>query len=106
SASMSCRILRGGVYGVAEDRNPPRLVISGRSGKITFQLTDGESGIDDSSVRCSVDGRAAVAEYEYEEDGGDVWTPIALKAGDHNVTFTAADRAGNERSWTITVTVK
>ena len=105
-SSMSCRILRGGVYGVSEDSEPPKLLISGRSGKITFQLTDAESGIDDSSVRCTVDGRTAVAEYEYKEGGGEIWTPCALAKGDHDVEFTAADRAGNERRWNVTVTVR
>jgi len=106
SSSMSCRILRGGIYGVAEDSDPPRLLISGRTGRITFQLTDTQSGIDDSSIRCTVNGRTAIAEYEYEEDGGEIWTPHALAKGDHDVEFTAADRAGNERSWSVTVTVR
>jgi hypothetical protein len=91
---------------VAEDHDPPRLLVSGGRGKLTFELTDLESGVDDGSVRCTVDGRVAVPEFEYEERGGPIWTDQPLSKGSHDVVFRAADRAGNERSWNVTVTVR
>ncbi|MBU0507525.1 M23 family metallopeptidase [bacterium] len=104
--SIACNVLRGGVYGVAEDHDPPRLLVSGGQGKLTFELTDSESGVDDSSIRCAVDGRAAIPEFEYDERGGPIWTDQPLGKGPHDVVFWAADRAGNERSWNVTVTVR
>ena len=103
---MSCYVLRGGTYGIAEDATPPKLLLSGRGGKLTFTLTDDESSIDDSSVRCKVDGEVAIPEYEYEEDGGSIWTRSKLRAGEHRVEFEAANRAGLTKSWDVKVTVR
>ncbi|MFZ5434587.1 MAG: M23 family metallopeptidase [Calditrichota bacterium] len=105
SRRMSCSILRAGTYGIAEDHEPPRLLISARSGKITFDLRDSESGIDDSVVRCRVDGKTAIAEFEYEEHGGAIWTSETLSRGLHEVVFEAADRAGNAKTWTVSTTI-
>ncbi|MCB1059236.1 MAG: M23 family metallopeptidase [Calditrichaeota bacterium] len=105
-SAMSCYVLRGGTYGIAEDATPPKLLLSGRGGKLTFTLTDDESSIDDSSVRCKVDGEVAIPEYEYEEDGGSIWTRSKLRAGEHRVEFEAANRAGLTKSWDVKVTVR
>lgn len=103
--TMACWILRAGTYGVAEDHEPPRLVLSGRSGKLRFSLSDDESAIDDSAVRCRVNGITAVAEYEPEENGGAIWTAEPLRRGTHDVWFEAADRAGNVRTWQVNVDI-
>ncbi len=105
TSTMSCYVLRGGTYGIAYDDTPPRLTLSGQSGQIKFTLADDESSIDDSNVRCTVDGQTAIPEYEYEEDGGTIWTPQKLGSGKHKVQFTAANRAGLTKTWDITVTI-
>ncbi len=102
---MSCYVLRGGIYGVAIDDSPPKLILSGKSGNLKFTLTDDESSIDDSSVRCKVNGAAAIPEYEYEDNGGVIWTQTKLRSGQHRVEFEAANRAGLTRSWDVMVTV-
>lgn len=105
SASMACYIMKAGIYGVATDYNPPQLSLSVRQNRIRFRLVDDESAIDDSSVRCKVDEQTAIAEYEYEEDGGFIWTQVPLLSGSHAIDFSAADRAGNSQTWQETVTI-
>lgn len=105
TTKMSCFVLRGGTYGVAIDDTPPKLILSGKNGKLSFKLTDDESSIDDSRVRCKVDGVVAIPEYEYEEDGGDIWTQNKLSSGNHRVEFEAANRAGLLKTWDTTVTI-
>ncbi|RPH96099.1 M23 family metallopeptidase [candidate division KSB1 bacterium] len=100
-----CLILRSGTYGVGEDTEPPNLTLSVRKGIIRFRISDGLSGVDDGSIRCSVDGLTAIAEFEYEERGGDIWTPQPLSKGSHTVVMTAADRAGNERIWSNSIII-
>jgi hypothetical protein len=102
---MSCYVLRGGTYGVSIDDTPPILTLSGANGKLTFKLTDGESSIDDSSVRCEVDGETAIPEFEYEEGGGTIWTQAALRRGQHRVEFEAMNRAGLLKTWDVMVTI-
>jgi hypothetical protein len=97
--SLSCFVLRAGTYGVAWDAAPPDLTLSVLKGRLKFRLTDAVSLIDDSSVRATVNGRTAIAEYEYEEKGGFIWTQAPLSRGSHAVTLTAADRAGNSKTW-------
>lgn len=104
-SSRSCWILRAGTYGIGLDSLPPELSLHVRSRELRFRLTDDLSGVDDATVRCTVDRLAAVPEFEYEERGGAVWTPQPLTSGAHAVAFTAADRAGNARAWRLTVTV-
>lgn len=104
-SEMSCYILRGGTYGIALDDSPPKLVINGSSGKLKFTLTDDESSIDDSSVRCTVNGTVAIPEFEYEESGGTIWTADRLKSGQHRVIFEAANRAGLGKTWDVMVTI-
>ncbi|MCX6600314.1 MAG: M23 family metallopeptidase [bacterium] len=103
--SPSCWVLRAGTYGVGVDSLPPELSLFVRGGELRFRLTDDLSGIDDAAVRCTVDDFPAVPEFEYEERGGTVWTPQPLTSGAHEVAFTAADRAGNARTWRLTVNV-
>lgn len=102
---MSCYVLRGGTYGISVDATPPKLTLSGASGKLTFKLSDNESSIDDSSVRCRVDGETAIPEFEYEEDGGTIWTQTALSRGQHRVEFEAMNRAGLLKTWDVMVTI-
>jgi hypothetical protein len=104
--SLSCLILRAGTYGVGMDTDPPFLRLRSRSGVIRYRLTDNLSGVDDRSIRCTVDGRTAVPEFEYDAHGGAAWTPQPLAPGRHAVEFSAADRAGNSRTWQTTVTVR
>ena len=104
-SSPSCWVLRAGTYGVGLDSLPPELSLFVRAGEVRFRLTDDASGVDDATVRCTMDGLTAVPEFEYEERGGAVWTPQPLNSGAHDVAFTAADRAGNARTWRLTVTV-
>jgi hypothetical protein len=104
-SSSGCWVLRAGIYGVGVDTLPPELSLFVRGGELRFRLTDDLSGVDDATVRCTVDGRAAVPEFEYEERGGAVWTPQPLSSGAHEVSFSAADRAGNARTWQLNVTV-
>ena len=102
---MSCYLMRGGAYGIAVDKTPPRLLIS-RSGRgFSFDLRDSETGVDDSSVRCTIDGKTAIAEYEYEENGGNIWTQDVLSAGEHSIHFTAANKAGIVKEWDVTMTL-
>jgi hypothetical protein len=104
-SAMSCYVLRGGTYGITEDATPPKLVLSGNSGRLKFTLTDPESSIDDSNVRCKVNSEIAVPEYEYEEDGGEIWTQTKLRSGNHRVEFEAANRAGLVKTWDVMVTI-
>ncbi len=105
SDSLSCYVLRAGTYGIAYDADPPDLLLSVLKGRIKFKVTDAISLIDDSSVRCTVDGHVAIAEYEYEEKGGFIWTQKPLARGRHDVTLTAADRAGNSKTWQVAIQV-
>ncbi len=105
STKMSCFVLRGGAYGIAIDDSPPKLTLTGKSGKISFTLVDPESSIDDNRVRCKIDGEVAIPEYEYEEDGGVIWTRSKLSSGKHRVEFEAANRAGLLKNWDTTVTI-
>jgi hypothetical protein len=104
-SSPSCWILRAGTYGVGLDSLPPELSLFARGGELHFRLRDDLSGVDDASVRCTVDDFPAVPEFEYEERGGTVWTPQPLVSGAHEVAFTAADRAGNARRWQMSVSI-
>jgi hypothetical protein len=74
-------------------------------GKIRFKVRDALSYIDDSSIRCTVDGSTAIAEYEYESNGGAIWTQIPLARGAHQVEMSAGDRAGNVGRWASTVRI-
>jgi hypothetical protein len=85
------------------DSLPPELSLFARGGELRFRLTDDLSGIDDAAVRCTVDDFPAVPEFEYEERGGAVWMPQPLTSGAHEIAFSAADRAGNARTWRLTV---
>jgi hypothetical protein len=102
---MSCRFLRDGVYGVARDTTPPTFTVAARSGKLKFTLADAESHIDDSSIRCKIDEAAAIADYEYEDGGGWIWTQSRLSKGKHNVKFEASNRAGLKKTWELSVTI-
>lgn len=102
---MACHILRAGSYGIAEDHEIPSLTLSVKNGVLHFRLTDLHSAIDDATVRCKIDGSVAIAEFEYEERGGAVWTPQILTRGIHDIEFSAADRAGNVGHWRRTVNI-
>jgi hypothetical protein len=102
---MSCAILHSGTYGVALDTGAPSLQLSSRQGMIRFRVRDGYSGIDDGSIRCTVDGATAIAEYETDISGGFIWTQEPLKRGKHHVEFSAADRVGNLGQWTADVRI-
>jgi hypothetical protein len=104
-SSPSCWVLRAGTYGVGSDSLPPELSLFVRGRVLRFRLSDDLSGIDDATVRCTVDGVTAVPEFEHEERGGAVWTQQPLTPGGHEVAFSAADRAGNSRVWNVTVHV-
>jgi hypothetical protein len=104
--TLSCMILRGGTYGIGFDSEPPTLSLSAKHGKITFRLTDDLAGVDYATIRCEVDKRTAIADFEYEERGGDIWTQEPLTRGSHEVSFTAADRAGNSRRWHETILIR
>jgi hypothetical protein len=101
--TISCSFLHAGVYGVGVDSQPPQLRLSVRGGKIAFRLTDSESAVDDGSIRCTIDGQTAIAEFEYEERGGLIWTKAGLGRGMHEIEFSAADRAGNTAKWRQTI---
>ncbi|MBK6766275.1 MAG: M23 family metallopeptidase [bacterium] len=102
---MSCYVLRGGTYGIAVDDTPPVLSLFAVGGKIKFKLTDDDSAIDDSSVRSEIDGETAIPEFEYEENGGSIWTARSLSRGKHTVDFEAMNRAGLYKSWSVSVTI-
>ncbi len=104
--TLSCLILRGGMYGIGFDHQSPVLTLTAKADKIAFRLTDESSGVDYTTIRCSVDGHTAIAEFEYEERGGDIWTKEPLARGSHDVSFAAADRAGNSRAWHETVIIR
>jgi hypothetical protein len=104
--TMSCEILRGGTYGIGYDHEPPTLTLLPKSGGVAFRLTDNLSGVDYTTIRCKIDNQTAIAEFEYEERGGDIWTQQPLAHGPHDVTFTASDRAGNSRTWHETVMIR
>jgi hypothetical protein len=105
SSGLRCHILRSGIYNVAVDSAPPRLLLQPRRDGLHFRLTDGESGIDDATIRCTVGDRTAIAEFEYEARGGTIWTREPLTRGAHHVHFTATDRAGNVGTWDQTVRI-
>ena len=103
--SISCTILRAGTYGVAFDSDPPTVSFSTLHGKLRFKVRDNLSYIDDSTIRCTVDGITAIAEYEYEDSGGFIWTQQPLARGEHDVEISAGDRAGNIGRWMATVRI-
>lgn len=103
SEYMACEILCGGNYGVAMDTTAPVLQLSLLRGTIRFRLTDGSSWVDDRTIRCRVDSLTAIAEFEYQERGGVIWTQNPLTRGPHEVQLTAGDRAGNILTWHSTV---
>ena len=103
--AMSCTILRSGTYGVAEDHDPPTVQFSVRQGKINFKVRDAYSYIDDSTIRCLVDGVTAIAEYEYDKHGGVIWTRSPLTRGAHSIELSAGDRAGNVGRWVSTARI-
>lgn len=100
---MSCYMQRGGTFGLARDTTPPKLLLTRNGRGFKFDLRDPETGIDDSTVRCTIDGITAIAEYEYEENGGAMWTQTPLGAGEHAIFFTAANRAGIVKEWTVSM---
>jgi hypothetical protein len=102
-SSMSCYILRGGTFGIGRDDTPPKLLLTPGSGGFKFDLRDPETGIDDSTIRCTIDGSTAIAEYEYEENGGAIHTRDPLKSGSHQIHFEAANRAGVVKVWDLTM---
>jgi hypothetical protein len=104
--SISCFVLRAGTYGIARDNQPPDLKLSVKSGQLVFRLSDGMSGVDDGTIRCKVDGQPAIAQFEYEQRGGTIWTMLPLERGSHAVELTAGDRAGNVQTWHETVAVR
>jgi hypothetical protein len=106
TASLACTTLRAGVFGVGVDTQPPSFSVTAKSGTLRFRLTDGESGLDDNTIRCKVDGHTAIAEYEYDAKGGAIWTREPLLSGKHQIKFLAADRAGNVGTWSVTVKIR
>jgi hypothetical protein len=93
---LRASISHSGVFGVATDRTPPTLSVRVVAGKLLFKARDGQTGIDSRTVRCRVDGRTAIAEYEMEESGGTIWTPFTLETGSHDIVLEAQDKVGNE----------
>jgi hypothetical protein len=106
STAVSTKILKCGSYGIAYDSTPPKLLVSSKNTRIHFSLTDAETSIDDGTIKCRVDDRVAIAEFEYEEDGGVIWTQEPLNVGEHSLFFSAANRAGVLKEWQLSVTVK
>jgi hypothetical protein len=104
--SLACQILTSGIYGIGTDTEPPVLTLTVQQNKIRFRLTDGLSAVDDRTIRCTVDGHTAIAEFEYEERGGYIWTQQPLSRGSHEIVFTAGDRAGNLRIWNEIISIK
>lgn len=98
-SAMSCTIFHGGTFGVGIDDAPPTVQFSVSKGQIRFKVRDVLSYIDDSSIRCRVDGMTAIPEFEYDASGGAIWTREPLRRGVHRVEFDAADRAGNVGHW-------
>lgn len=101
---ITARISHTGTFGVAQDTLPPKLSLWVSGGKLRFKARDEQTRIQDRSVRCTVDDRTAIAEYEPEEDGGGIWTPFELKRGKHEVVLRASDKVGNEAVLRKTVT--
>jgi hypothetical protein len=95
-----------GTFGVSSDTTPPILTLRVQNGEIVFKATDAVTGIEDRSVRCTVDGRTAIAQYEPEEKGGAIWTPFELDDGKHEVVLQAADKVGNLAKLTERVTLR
>lgn len=93
-------------YVVLEDVIPPSIssVLPSDGSKIkgaravTFRLTDAGMGVDEGSVKVSLDGRRL--DYEYDPDRRRVTAPIGFQLirGDHSLIIEASDRAGNEAS--------
>jgi len=104
--TVSSEILRGGTYGIGYDHESPTLTLQPKASGLAFRLTDDLSGVDYTTIRCKVDGEPAIAEFEYEERGGYIWTQRPLARGSHDVEFTAADRARNSRTWHETVMIR
>ena len=105
-ATMACYIMHGGTYGIAEDYVPPTVQLFAHGRFLTFKLTDNASGVDDSEVRCKIDGHTAIAEFEYDQKGGAIWTREPLTRGRHTVEFSAKDRAGNTLNATRVVSLR
>ncbi len=99
------RISRTGTFGTTQDTEKPKLSLWVNGGVLRFEVKDTQTGINDRSVRCRVDGQTAIAEYEPEEDGGSIWTPFRLTPGQHEVVLRAKDKVGNETVLRRTVTI-
>lgn len=102
---LTATITHTGTYGVAQDTAAPVLSLWVAGGQLYFTARDDETGVEDRSVRCQVDGQTAIAQYEPEEDGGLIWTPFKLKRGRHKVVLHAKDKVGNEAVLSKTVTL-
>ena len=100
---------------LADDETPPTAssfeplgTIRAGQPEVRFAVSDGESGIDPTSVAAVLDGAPLALEYRpTDERGGAAFAtaPEPLDDGIHNVTAAFADLAGNEASaaWTFVV---
>jgi hypothetical protein len=65
-----------------------------------IQLTDSGSGIFDSSIQVTIDGRAVSDAFRnaFDDTDGEIQlrSPIALADGGHNLVVTVNDQAGND----------
>ena len=102
---IHARISRTGTFGTAQDTEKPKLSLWVNGGVLRFEVKDTQTGVNDRSVRCRVDGQTAIAEYEPEEDGGSIWTPFQLEPGEHDVVLRAKDKVGNEAVLKRTITI-
>ncbi|MBM3324367.1 MAG: M23 family metallopeptidase [Calditrichaeota bacterium] len=92
---LVAKIPHTGTFGIGRDTRPPQLSIRVEGREIVFEAKDAETGIDTRTVRCRVDGRTAIAEYEPEESGGRIWMPFELSNGEHEIRLQADDKVGN-----------
>ncbi|MFH1011363.1 MAG: M23 family metallopeptidase [bacterium] len=92
---LVAKISQTGTFGIGRDTTPPHLSLRVVGSEIIFEAKDTETGMDSRTVRCRVDGRTAIAEYEPEEGGGRVWMPFELGDGEHEIVLQADDKVGN-----------
>ncbi|MBU1937477.1 M23 family metallopeptidase [bacterium] len=105
ASQIQTKISSTGTFGIAQDTEKPKLSLWVSGSILRFEVKDAQTGINDRSVRCKVDGQTAIAEYEPEANGGSIWTPFQLAPGEHEVILRAKDKVGNETVLQRTMTI-
>ena len=92
-----------GEYAITYDDEAPKLTVQTFGRKYRFRVTDNLSGV--KTIRCSIDGKWILAEYEPKTNK--IWgeIPAWIKSGKHEFKLVVLDAKGNKAEYQRSVTL-